>query len=227
MALSKAEVREVFREAALRELAEIPPKEAIDHPFSEGFLARMAALIAEQKRGSWRLLSRQRRRVLVVAAILVLSMLLVACTPTLRNAVSDFVVSVYKRFVEYEADVELQPEIYTVYEMNSIPAGFAQTSSEFVTNKYFETVYRDADGTWLVFTQIAGNPPIYSADNENSTTDAVTIAGHQVVLYTASSTRIATWIQDNYQMSITYTGAPSEINIEEMIASVAPIDPIS
>ena len=223
MALSKAEVRKVFREAALRELAEIPPKEAIDHPFSEGFLARMAALLAEQKRGSWRLLSRQRRRALVVAAILVLSMLLVACTPALRSAVGDFVVSVYERFVEYEAEVELQPEISATYEMNSIPAGFTQTSSEFVSHNYFETVYRDAAGTWLVFTQIAGNPPAYSADNEYSATETVTMAGQQVVLYTASSTLVASWIQDGYHMSITYTGAPSEINIEEMIASVAPI----
>ena len=102
MALSKAEVRNAFREVAMRELSTIPPKETIDHSFSKQFYEKMVSLIAEQKRGSWRLLSRQRRRALVVAAILVLSMLLVACTPTLRNAVSDFIVSVYERFVDYE-----------------------------------------------------------------------------------------------------------------------------
>lgn len=224
MALSKAEVRSAFREVAMRELAAIPPKEEINHPFSERFYQQMAELIAEQKRGSWRLLTRQRRRALVAAAILVLSMLLVACTPTLRNAVSDFIVSVYERFVDYEADVELHPEIYTKYKLGSVPAGFELVSSELVNLYRFEEVYTNQSGSLLRFTQRAGNPTTYSADNEHSRVEVVTVAGYQTALYTTESTLLFTWIQDNYQMTITYTGAPTDINAEKLIGSVVPND---
>ena len=224
MALSKAEVRNAFREVAMRELSTIPPKETIDHSFSKQFYEKMVSLIAEQKRGSWRLLSRQRRRALVVAAILVLSMLLVACTPTLRNAVSDFIVSVYERFVDYEADVELRQKIETVYELGEVPSGFELMSQEKPTPYFATAVYESKQGTILQFSQQAGQSVLSFADNEHSEVIEESVDGKEVVLYRAERLVSATWIQDGYYMTITYTGGFEEIEIDTLILSVCPIE---
>ena len=101
MALSKAEVCRAFRQVMAQDYADIPEKDAIEHVFSPEFYAKMDALIAEQKRGSWRLLKQRVRRTLVVAVILTLSLLLVACTPRLRQAVAELAVTVYETFVDF------------------------------------------------------------------------------------------------------------------------------
>lgn len=223
MALSKAEVRNAFREVAMRELSTIPPKETIDHSFSKQFYEKMVSLIAEQKRGSWRLLSRQRRRALVVAAILVLSMLLVACTPTLRNAVSDFVVSVYERFVDYAPDVELRPEIELAYGINPAPEGFELVSQRYVNNCFWEQVYQDKEKNNLIFTQQAGEYSGISIDNEHGESRSSIIDGKTVNVYMTDTLCTMVWIQDAYCMTITYIGDPTIVSIEELASSIEPI----
>lgn len=223
MALSKAEVRNAFREVAMRELSTIPPKETIDHSFSKQFYEKMVSLIAEQKRGSWRLLSRQRRRALVVAAILVLSMLLVACTPTLRNAVSDFIVSIYERFIDYSPDVELRPEIETAYGIDLARADFELVSQKYLNKCFWEQVYQDDDQNTVVFTQQAGKYSGISTDNEHGETVSTIINGRTTTVYMADTMCTIVWIQDNYCMTITYICDPTIIDVEELVSAVVAI----
>ena len=223
MALSKAEVRSAFREVAMRELSEIPPKEEIDHSFSEQFYEKMAALIAEEKRGSWRLLTRQRRRALVAAAILVLSMLLVACTPTLRNAVSDFIVSVYERFVRYEPNAELRAEIETVYGLNPVPEGYEMVSQEMVSPYYNKTTYKNYErNVEIVFRQRTGEDYINSFDAENTECFNTKNNGIEIAVYKSEVSCSALWIQDGYWMAIRCSEVLSVQEIEQLVQRVVP-----
>lgn len=221
MALSKAEVRNAFREVAMRELSTIPPKETIDHSFSKQFYEKMVSLIAEQKRGSWRLLSRQRRRALVVAAILVLSMLLVACTPTLRNAVSDFVVSVYERFVEYDVNVDLRSEIDDIY---SIKKGFVIVEQKWVTPKFVETTYQDGSGNIVVFSQAATRNVGGSVDKEQGEVMTLTGSNVQILVYSSKTLTTASWIYDGYHMKISYFGEVENDVLKALVESVSLVE---
>lgn len=223
MALSKAEVRSAFREVAMRELSTIPPKENIDHSFSEQFYEKMASLIAEQKRGSWRLLTRQRRRALVVAAILVLSMLLVACTPALRNAVSDFIVSVYERFVDYTPNAELRAEIEIVYGLNPIPEDYEMVSQEMVSPYYVRTKYINSDQSEeIILSQRAGKDAMNSFDSDHTQGMEIAVNELQVTVYKSDVACTILWIEDGYRISIQCSDVLSEQEVEQLIRAVTP-----
>ena len=111
MAMTKAEVREAFREVMAADYADVPKREEIEHTFSPEFYARMDALIAEQKRVAWRMMPRQCKRVLVVAAILAATLMLVACSPVLRHAMARLAVTIYETFVDFKVDISFSLEV--------------------------------------------------------------------------------------------------------------------
>lgn len=227
MALTKAEVRDALRESILAEYADVPPAEEIDHVFSDRFLAFMAALIEEEKRGSWRLLSRKSRRVLVVAAILAVSMLLVACTPTWREAVSELIVSIYERFVDYGTNnIEGREEIETIYALDPVPEEFVLVSQTQHSSRFMETTYRDNQGKLLVLKQRATSNLEGTVDNELGNTVVVTMAGEEipVLIYSAETLTTATWIHDGYFMTISHYG---ELNHREMEALLSTLSPVA
>lgn len=224
MALSKAEVRRAFQEAMAADYADIPAKEDIDHVFSPAFYAKMDALIAEQKRGSWRLLSRQRRRVLVVAAILMSSMLLVACTPKLRETVAELAVTVYETFVRFTTDSDnsrLRKEIETVYEINPASEGI-----ELISQECFEhivrTVYKDEAGNLIMLQQIAADTFGGSVDNEHGDVFTKVIQGEDVLFSVTDAIYSATWTIDGYGLELQYAGITTQNKFELLIASITP-----
>ena len=227
MALSKAEVCRAFREVMAADYADVPAREEIDHVFSPEFYAKMAALIAEQKRGSWRLLSRQRRRALVVAAILAVSMLLVACTPKLREAVSELVVTVYETFVDFiapaQADIAPGTEIETIYGFNPVPDGFEMVSQEFVSPYRVETTYRNKTSV-IVINQASYNNVIGFADLENGNALSKTIDGLQVFFSSTEDSCSAAWIHDGYYFDVCYFPQISQTDFENLIMLVNSTD---
>lgn len=223
MAMTKAEVRRAFREAMAADYADIPAKEDIDHVFSPAFYAKMDALIAEQKRGSWRLLSRQSRRALVAAAILAASLLLVACTPTLREAVSELVVTVYETFVDFivpeQTDTTLRAEIETVYEFDPIPEGFKIESQEQESPYYVETIYIGSLGNRIVLRQFASAGSISSADAEDSSLCPETIFGTQVWFSSARDIQTAVFFRNGYRFRISHIGTTTETEFAALVES--------
>lgn len=221
MALSKAEVCRAFREVMAADYADVPVKEEIDHVFSPEFYAKMDALIAEQKRGSWRLLSRQTRRALVVAAILAVSMLLVACTPKLREAVSELVVTVYETFAEFvvpeQADTSLRAEIETVYEFDPVPEDFEMESQEQGSPHYVETTYINSSGNHIFLRQSVSTFSVGAADAEHSSLVSKTISGTEVWLSSASNMQAATFVYDNYRFDIHYIGPTTQTEFESLV----------
>lgn len=223
MALSKAEVCRAFREVMAADYADVPAREEIDHVFSPEFYAKMAALIAEQKRGSWRLLSRQRRRALVVAAILAVSMLLVACTPKLREAVSELVVTVYETFVRFTGDSfdgQLKTEIETVYVFNPVPTGFEMASQEQGSPYYVETNYIGNLGKRIVLRQSVSSVSAGTTDAESSSSFSKAILGTDVWFSSANDLQTATFFYGGYQFTIRYIGEIAQAELENLVESL-------
>lgn len=228
MALSKAEVCRAFRKVMAADYVAVPAKEDIDHVFSPEFYAKMDALIAEQKRGSWRLLSRQTRRALVVAAILAVSMLLVACTPKLREAVSELVVTVYETFVDFvvseQPDVPLRAEIETIYAFDPVPDGFEMVSQEQDSPYYVKTTYIDSSGNRIALHQFVPTGSFGSTDAENSSSSAKTIFGTNVRFSSADDMETATFFFDGYRFAIRYVGTITQADLELFVEALLSVN---
>lgn len=220
MALSKAEVCRAFRQVMAQDYADIPEKDAIEHVFSPEFYAKMDALIAEQKRGSWRLLKQRVRRTLVVAVILTLSLLLVACTPRLRQAVAELAVTVYETFVRFTSnsdDGQLRAEIETVYEFDPIPEGFERVSQTWKSPCSVETVYVDSAGNSIFLRQIASTGAIGTTDTENSNSFSREFLGVKVLFSSANKLWTATFFHDGYRFAIRHVGEITQPELEALV----------
>lgn len=228
MAMTKAEVRRAFRTVMAEDYADVPAKETLNHTFSPEFCAKMDALIAEQKRGSWRLLSRQTRRALVVAAILAASLLLVACTPRLREAVSEFVVTVYETFVDFivpeQTDAALRTEIETIYEFDPVPAGFEMVSQEQKSPCYVKTTYTNGLGDRIVLRQFVPTLSFGSTDAENSNSSTKDVLGTEVWFSSGKNLQTATFCYEDYRFMVSYIGMTTQAEIEGLVESLLSID---
>ena len=70
----------------------------------------------------------------ILAAALACALLLTACSPTLRQAVTEFVVSVYERFVDL-GGTTARETIETIYVLDPVPEGFEFVSNIEINNK--------------------------------------------------------------------------------------------
>ena len=228
--MTKADVRSAFRAAMAADYADVPAKDGLNYTFSPEFYAKMDALIAEQKRGSWRLLSRQTRRALVAAAILALSLLLVACTPKLREAVGGFVVTVYETYVDLvvsPADAELRTEIETIYEFDPVPEGFELVSQEQRNPYYMETTYTDSLGNRIILRQSVSPFSHGTTDSEHSHSFSKTILGTDVWFSSADGLQTAIFFYDGYRFSIHCMGTTTQPTLERLVESILLTDTAS
>jgi len=223
MAMSKAEVRRAFRTVMAADHADVPAAEEIRHVFSGRFLAAMEKLIAQEKRGSWHLLSRQRRR-LIVAAILAAALLLTACSPKVRQAVTELVVSFYKQGVDYSGQTTYRGEIETVYVLDPAPEGFAPVSQDQNSPYFVATHYEDGSGTELVLKQAACTIISGFMDNEQGEVQIIGEGEGRILICLSEGLTTATWIYDGYHMSLSYFGPMDKEQILVLKTALAPME---
>ena len=224
MAMTKSEVRRAFRAAMAADYAHVPAADDVEHRFSPAFLEKMAALLAKERRGSWQLLSRQRRRALVVAAILAAALLLTACSPTLREAVAELLVTFHERFVEYGATAGPHEKIETVYVLDPVPEGFELVSQEQQSEAFIKTVYRNPQNQQMTLRQFLSPDPFSSMDAEHGTVLLLEADGFEVLAYLSESLSHLTWTYDGYYMRLSYFGELSADQALSLATSLAPME---
>ena len=201
--MDKREVKRAFRAAMALEFAAVPATEdAVAYSFTQGFCRRMEALIAERKRGSWRLMRKRAQRVLIAAILAVLLALLVACSPNLRMVLKDFVVDYFGGNADYQADVELRASFDKWYWLGDAPEGYTLKSTEQFSAYTWLVEYQNADGEYLIFEQRCGGTTSYSADTAHSSVTVEIINGREVAVWATEKVYLLTWIEDGYQMEI-------------------------
>ncbi len=227
MAMTRAEVREAFREVMAADYADVPKREEIDHAFSPEFYARMDTLIAEQKRGTWGMMPRQCKRVLVVAAILAATLMLVACSPILRHAVARLAVTIYETFVDFKVDTtkgELRTEIKKIYEFAPLPEGFELLLQERENPYSVKTLYGNRDGRRISVVQSIPDYFVITRDNEKSEFLPKTANGVEILVSTASGICTGTFLFDGYCFTIRYVGEITQNDFESLITLLIDVD---
>lgn len=227
MSLTKGQIRQALRAACAAEFADIPPERDIDYTFSPTFCQAMDALIGEEERGSWRLLSRSRRRALVIAAILAAALLLVACTPPLREAVIDWVITVYEERTDIslpqQSDATRRTEIETVYELDPVPEGFSLRLRKQPHSYRVETIYIDDSGNRICLHQRASGDKYWyneSADAEGMSSFFKTIYGVEVCFTSGEAIEKARFFYDGYLFTVSYLGTTTQAEFEGLVASL-------
>lgn len=224
MAMSKSDVRRAFRVVMAEDFADIPPAEEICHVFSADFLAKMEQLVAAEKRGSWKLLPRRRRRGLIVAAILAAALLLTACSPTVRQAVTKFVVSIYERGAAVKIEIEPRGELETIYVLDPALADFTLVSQEQGSPYFAETRYEDEQGTLLALRQSSYQ---YHWDTLRAGEDEVQVIGEgqdRVVFRCSEGLSSITWIYDGHYMNINYWGYMDSEQLLALTRLLVPVE---
>ena len=223
MAMTKSEVRRAFRTAMAADFAHVPAADDVEHRFSPAFGEKMASLIAKERRGSWQLLSPRRRRALVVAAILAAALLLTACSPTLRQAVTELIVTFHERFVNYGATASPHEKIETVYVLDPVPEGFELVSQEQQSAAFIKTVYRDPQNQQMTLRQFVSSAPSSFMDAEHGAVLLLEADGFEVLAYLSETLSHLTWIYDGYYMHLSYFG---ELDTDQALSLTASLTPM-
>lgn len=187
----------------------------------------MDALIAEQKRGTRRMMPRQCKRVLVVAAILAATLILVACSPGLRHAMARLAVTMYETFVDFKVDTtegELRTEIETVYGFDPLPEGFKMVSQSWTNPYRVDTIYENNAHNKVIISQTISEKSIAAADVESRETITQSIGGSRVLFSIEWNIRTATVIHDGYSFAVRYIGQIEQKEFEEIVASLIDAD---
>lgn len=189
-------------------------EESMEHLFRTG-KPKYRGLRSERDRRR-----RRRRRILAVAVAAVLGLTLTACAvPTIRENVVGFFVKVFGDHVEYTDPAVTHETIEAEYGLVPVPEGFEETERRKLSD-YLSTVYSDSEDNIIKLIQIADNSLNDVIDSEHGTFSEVTIDGIPVRIYVGEGSAQASWIQDGYYFSLSYTSPIEQELFEKWIASV-------
>ena len=223
MAMNKEMLKEAFDDALAQEFKDLPSEEQIDHVFSPSFEDKMQTLIHRQRKKSWHLTNTARKRVILIAAILVLLMISGCSVPSIRAHFVSFYREVRESAFQYHLKGEKRDTIAQEYNLTQIPEGFERVthiSSEADSLKTeIYTVYESADHDTLELVQNieALSVPV---GGQNYDHHEVRINGMAVDIYIGTIYSQAVWTMDGYFMNLTYNGATNIAAMTEWIEQI-------
>lgn len=155
-------------------------------------------------------LSRKGLTVLLIAAAILLSLAVVACTvPEIRESLAGFFVEIFGDHVEY-LNPATKDSIEVEYGLVPIPKGFSlvnvQRGDNFLTKTYMST---EKDG--LLLDQRALGSGSSSVDSNHGSFSEYEIGGRIVRLYYSDELAQASWTENGYYFSLSYS---SHIELE-------------
>lgn len=175
------------------------------HEFSPKFEKQMEELIRTGKPNNKKGMSKRGKRILIIAIAAVVALALTACAvPEIRESIVGFFVKVFSDHVEYSDPDVTKERIEEEYGLVPIPEGFEETSKS-VLESTVVTKYEDAGGNIIKLYQIAGGSMNDWIDNENGTISECVIDGHTVSLYYSDNGAQASWLENGYYFSLSYT----------------------
>lgn len=220
--MNKMMTKDVFRDILRRAATERIEADTVDtepHEFSEGFEKRMEELInGGAKKNKAR--SKRLRRALIVAAAAIALLTAAACAvPQIRQSIAGFFVKVFDDHVEYIEPIITKDSIEDVYGLVPIPDGFEE--GECVVYDFVcSTKFLGAEGRFITLMQSAKNGHIIAIDSEHGTFSEVTVNGIAVRIFLSPAGAVASWIQDGYYFSLSYSAPVEQELLEQWIASV-------
>ena len=214
MAMSKADLKNAFREVAALEFAHIPQDEnSIDYTFSESFNRKMERLIKSQQRSYWQLVNTASKR----AAVIIFAVLTMFTTATfsvkaIREPVVKFITEVYETFTHYFFAGDTTDVITKEYVITRLPDGFVQTD-KIIDSLLITTTYQNSAGDIIKFTQQATKNAGHTFDNENGKVTTITVSDRKVDIHRTDGITHALWSMDGCYFKLSVFG---NVDIEEI-----------
>lgn len=220
MAMSKAELKNAFREAASYEFREIPQDDSqIQYEFSAAFEERMEKIIKKDRTFFWKFVNTASKRAAVVAVVC-MALLLTACSvPAIREPIVRFIVEVFDWGDHYTFEGDTTDTISKEYEMSFVPEGFALTDT-FEDVTAIVRTYKNENGDMIRYTQSITDGTWLAVDNEHSEHTILEIAGNETHFYIQGGISTAMWSEDSYMFKIVYHGYVAEDVLIKMVESV-------
>lgn len=221
MAMTKAELKNAFREAAAYEFRDIPHDESlIQYEFTAEFEKKMNKLIAKQKKKTWHWVNTAPKRIALLAAVAVMLFTTACSVPEIREPVVEFVTEVYETFTEYffEGDSTEDVNISKKYQLTSLPSGFEEIDT-FENDSFVSTTYENENGDIICFSQSASESSLF-VDVEKGENKILNVSGYEVHLYSRQGAIQAIWIHDTYWFELICYGDYMDQDIIDMIESV-------
>lgn len=219
MSMTKAQLKNAFREAAAYEFRDIPRDESqIQYEFSAEFEKKMSKLISHQKKKTWHWVNTAPKRIAIIAAVAIM-LFATACTvPEIREPVVKFVTEVHETFRDYFFEGDDAAVITQKYNITSLPSGFEEIDT-LENDTVIITTYVNEDGDLICFAQFASETS-FTVDTEQGEHRILDVSEYEVNLYTSEGVQHAIWIHDIYLFELTCYGDYSEQDMIDMIESV-------
>lgn len=229
MAMSKAELKNAFREAASYEFREIPQDDSqIQHDFSAAFEERMEKIIKKDRSFFWKFVNTASKRA-AVAAVVCMALILTACSvPAIREPIVRFIVEVFDIDMRYSYDNNAPDVIETKYHLSVIPNGFSETNA-YTEDGYSRIDYEDEKGNLFYVLQNT-ETTFLSIDTENTEHKILDIDGREVNLHISEYDTVpdrvitAVWIEDGYFFKVCAVGIFDEQTVVEIVSNIKPIE---
>lgn len=223
MAMTREEVFEVFRYYASKEFEDIPENESeIECEFSDEFNKKMEKLLERVSYDRTHIVSWTRRKVIMVAATIILVLAGMMSVGAIREPIVEFVYNVYEEFTEIFFDGYTTDKITYRYSLSEIPEGFVETHQ--ITNESVNIVeYENINNNDKIeLCQSITQESSFILDNRNGHVEKINVGRKGVDIYISDygDYYYAFWTQDSYAISLTYSGNTTIEEILNLIESI-------
>lgn len=217
--MTRGELHRAFREVSAREFFDVPLEEDISVSFSQKFMNKMDKLIMCQKNPFWEYVNTGKKRVAVVAVVLITSFVIALGNEEIRGSMLQLCAEVYEKYNRYYFVGETTTEITHYYQLNYVPEGF-EVVQILEDKRYYIVTYTNEDNQTIIFEQWATEEYDYTMDNERLEWSTVILKGKKISLFEDSGDMGAMWMENGYCMHLYYSHCESFEIIKQMIESV-------
>lgn len=217
--MSICEVKAAFRQVASEEFKDIPQENRIEWCLSPRFVKKMVRLIRNEKRFTWKYTNTAKKR-LVLVAVIIIALFITACSvKPIRTSVVSFFKEVYERFIHVTFTGDTIDKLEYKYTFSKVPEGFIQVSDYSDNTRYFVEWKNDNNNIIQLSQSITKGTDTYK-DNEKLEHQELDVDGIIIDIYTYDDVTIAEWIEYRYYFSVYINGECTIPTLIDMIRSL-------
>lgn len=227
MSMTRSEFNMVFSTVIAEEFADVPDESEIEVEFSDEFNRKMQELIDSiganngQKPKNDRKSRLNIKGLIALAATLALLLAGLVSVNATGNPIANFIVKTYENFKEILFAGDGAAEIDHVYAFTEVPEGFTETERVLNDDMSFMRYENNETGAVIELSQTTINDNSFVLDYENGNTKTFRFADKEVKVYDGEfETCCAFWLEDTYNMKLTYLGSAKSEDLIKMINMV-------
>lgn len=216
MSMSICEVKAAFRQVASEEFKDVPQEDRIEWHLSKQFEKRMSKLIRNEKSFTWKYVNTAKKR-LVVVAVIIIALFATACSVRpIRTTVVNFFRKVYETYVHVTFIGDTIDIIEHKYTFSKVPEGFTKTFDYSDNTRHF---IEWRNHIIQLSQSITSGTDTYK-DNERFKHQKLNVDGIIIDVYTYDDVTLAEWIEYQYFFSAYITGQCTMPMLQEIIRSL-------